>query len=213
MPDRVTTSFIPKESLSSERAVRKPTSGGPFIIINIVATFILVTALLAALGVYVGLIITNRAIEIGNQDLQAKEDLYEIKTINELDSLSRRIKSANTILQNHISASIVLDELELQTKKQIKFNSFSLAKDQAFGSYKVTMSGEGASLNVIAQQAKQFSDSTILVDPIFSGVDKVENGNAVFNFTALIPQSRMTYAEYLQKSNPDAVVPTQETQQ
>ncbi len=200
MPDRVTTSFIPKEALQTSRS-GSPLSAqqGPFVIINIVATFILVSALIASGGFYVADQYSSNLRKEKEQQLANARAAFEPESIRALDQLSKRIRGAQGLLQTHVAPSLILEDLERRTQQNLRFKDLVLTRDILQPNYKIVMNGESISLNTIALQAGSFATSTIIKDPLFSGVNTTENGNVIFSFTANIPKDRITYAERVEK--------------
>jgi hypothetical protein len=204
MPDRVTTSFIPKDSLTTERAPRA-VQGNPFVIVNIVAGIILVGTLVAAGALFLFQTYTNAAISSKQDSLEKQRSAFEPATIKELSRLDKRLSASQALLKTHTAVSLMFADLETRSGGNVRFKDF--AYDTAGpGVMMVTMSGSAKSFNAIAVQSDAFGKSTIFKDPIFSNVNIDAAGNTIFNFTAKIDTSRITYAALV--AGGDGSVPT-----
>ncbi len=195
MQDRVTTSFIPKESLASERRAPVP-RGNPFVIVNSIAGFVLVAALLGAGGAFLFKTYTETAIVSKQQSLERQRSAFEPATIRELSRLDKRIAASERLLGSHTSISLLFSELESRTIANVRFRNFKY-ETAALGKVAISMEGTARSFNAVALQSDAFSKSTIIKDPIFSNVTIDQSGNVVFSFSAIADTDRMSYAAFL----------------
>jgi hypothetical protein len=199
MEERVTTSFIPKESLHADTTRRR--TGSPAAFANIVAGAILILAILAAGGVFSFEKYTESAIQSKQDSLARSREAFEPATILELSRLDGRISAAEKLLKTHTSASRLFDELEKVTLSSVKYDTFEYSASTP-GHLLLTMTGEAQSYNAVALQSDAFSKSTIVTDPIFSNVTVGKSGAITFNFTGVIDPTRMLYAPATATSTP-----------
>ena len=192
MPDRVTTSFIPKESLVSERSPR-PERRNPLVFVNLVAAAILVVAVLGSAGVFLLKTYTVQSIASKKKSLDLQRAAFEPSTIEELLRLDQRINASSGLLKTHIAPSLMFAELEGRTNVNVRFKNMKFEPGGS-GKYIVTMSGSARSFNAVALQSDQFGKSNIFKDPIFSNLNLDSNGDVIFDFTALIDPARISYA-------------------
>lgn len=192
MPDRVTTSFIPKESLMQDRTPR-PARRSPLMFLNVIGVGILVVTVLATGGVFGLKTYTEQSISSKRVSLDRQRAAFEPATIEELLRLDRRLVSSQTLLQNHTALTLVFDDLEARTGENIRFKNF---KFEPFGLDRsaVTMSGTARSFNAVAIQSNSFGKSAIVKDPIFSNLNLDPSGNVVFDFTGVIDPARVNFA-------------------
>jgi len=190
MQERVKTSFIPKASLKVE-GVQRATSS-PLVLVNIVASALLILAVLASVSVFLFQVYTARSLESKKASLERSRAAFEPATIKELSRLNTRIDSGTVLLQNHVALSKLFADLESRALSSVRFRDFAYMQT-APGRIELTMSGEAASYNAVALQADAFSKSAILTDPVFSNVNINQSGNIVFNFTAIVDTSRLLY--------------------
>lgn len=199
MQDRVTTSFIPKESLEVQRTPRAP-KGNPFVIVNIIGGFILVAAILGAGGLFLFKIYTQSAITSKQESLERQRAAFEPATIKELSRLDKRMNAAQKLLKTHTAPSLIFSEIESRSVTNVRFKDFAYEIGDG-GKMLLTMSGVAKSFNSVALQADGFGKSTIIKDPLFSNLNIDQSGSVIFNFSSLIDASRITYAESITLGN------------
>lgn len=191
MPERVTTSFIPKEALAGQRNTRAP-SANPFFLLNIVAAAILFATVVASVGLFLFQSYTAQSIAAKNESLNRQRSAFEPATILELLRLEARIGASEELLGKHTALSLLFDDLEARTNTNVRFRDFSFDNNGA--EYVLTMDGIAKSFNAVALQSDSFGKSTLLSDPIFSNLNLDDTGNVVFNFTATVEIARINYA-------------------
>jgi hypothetical protein len=190
MPERVTTSFIPKASLEVERTREAKTR--PVALVNIVAIILLALAVVASIGVFLFEQYTIQSIASKQQSLERSRAAFEPATIKELSRLDSRIDSGMTLLGTHPALSLLFNDLEARTLASVRFSDF---KYEIAGPSRVvlTMKGQAASFNAVALQSDAFSKSDIITEPIFSNVNINSSGSIDFDFSGIIDSSRMKY--------------------
>lgn len=195
MPDRVTTSFIPKESLVSERAPKSPRRS-PFVLVNIVAGAILIVAVLASGGMFLLKTYTEQSIVAKRESLNRQRAAFEPATIEELLRLDKRLTASHGLLRSHVALSTMFNDLESRTNVNVRFKNFKY-EPAGPGRYLVSMNGTARSFNAVALQSDAFGKSTIFKDPIFSNLNLDQSGTVVFDFAAVVDPARVSYAAAL----------------
>lgn len=193
MQERVTTSFIPKDSLSSERAPLKTSKGNPFVLLNIIAGVILIAAVVAAAGEFLFYAYTTQNISSKQASLERQRSAFEPATIEELSRLDKRLTAAQKLLKTHVALSLLFNDLESKTGVNLRFKDFSYAAAGP-GKMVITMSGSAKSFNAVALESDALGKSTLLKDPIFSNLNIDQTGSVIFNFTAEVDTTRINYA-------------------
>ncbi len=190
MPDRVKTSFIPKQSLKVERhtAVSKGSIG----IVNVIASLILLLAIVGAGGLFLFEKFTIQNIERKRVSLDRARAAFEPATIKELSRLNTRLVAAESLLGIHVSQSQLFSEIEKITLDSVRFENFSIS-ESAPGVLVVAMSGEALSFNALALQSDAFGDSDFFSEPIFDNLNINESGNVVFSFTGIVTENSIRY--------------------
>lgn len=174
------------------RAPRK----SPLVFVNIVAGGILVLAVLASGGMFLFKTYTEQSIVSKRQSLDRQRAAFEPSTIEELLRLDKRINASQTLLKSHTALSLFFDDLESRTGENVRFKNFKY-ESTGQGKFAVTMGGTAKSFNAVALQSDSFGKSSIIKDPIFSGLNLDQNGEVVFDFAAVVDPTRINYAAYL----------------
>jgi hypothetical protein len=191
MEERVKTSFIPKTSLSVDRA--QAPKGNPVALANVIAAVILILTIVGAGGIFLFEQFTVQNIAAKRQSLERSRAAFEPATIKELSRLDRRIETGKNLLKTHVSVSKLFDEIERLTLATVRFGSFSYA--QKDGARAIIMAqGAAASFNAVALQSGGFSKSAVITEPVFSNVNIGDVGNIQFDFTATVNADRLGYA-------------------
>lgn len=190
MQERVKTSFIPKASLKTER--RKPVSQSPIGIVNVVASIILLAAIIGAVGMFFFEQFTIQNIARKRESLDRARAAFEPATIKELARLNTRLESGKTLLSQHVAPSWLFGEIEDKTLATVRFKDFAFAESGP-GRTEISMSGEALSFNALALQSDIFGKSDFLSEPIFSNFNIDPNGNVVFEFSAVVDLNEINY--------------------
>lgn len=201
MQERVKTSFIPKASLAVER--RQVTPKNPIGIINVLASIILIVALVAAVGLFLFEQFTIQNIERKRASLDRARAAFEPATIKELSRLNTRLTAGATLLNSHVAPSYLFDEIERLTLDSVRFKDFAYG-EVGPGRVMVTMAGEARSFNALALQSDAFGQSEFFTEPIFTDLNLDETGNVVFTFNAVVDLSELRFTG----AAPTAAVPT-----
>ena len=195
MPDRVTTSFIPKESLMQDRSPKAP-HRSPFVFLNVIGAGILIVTVLACAGIYALKSYTEQSIAAKRTSLDRQRAAFEPATIEELLRLDKRLTASQGLLKSHIALSLVFDDLEARTGEHVRFKSFKY-EPAGQDRYAITMNGNAKSFNSVAIQSDSFGKSSVIKDPIFSNLNLDPNGDVIFDFNAVIDPVRISYATFI----------------
>lgn len=191
MPDRVTTSFIPKESLMQDRTPRTPRRS-PFVFLNLIGAGILIVTVLAAGGIFLLKSYTEQSIATKRTSLDRQRAAFEPATIEELLRLDRRINASSALLKSHYALTLVFDDLESRTGENVRFKTFKY-EPAGPGRFAISMSGTAKSFNSVAVQSDAFGKSGIIKDPIFSNLNLDQSGNVIFEFSADVDPTRINF--------------------
>jgi len=199
MQERVKTSFIPKASLKVERSRPQRSGGGTIGIFNIIAVFLLVLAVIGAVGVFGYEQYLKGSISGKRTSLERARAAFEPATIKELSRLNARLSVGEELLNQHRSYSRVFDEIEVLTLDSVRFSDFTLDETSP-GLMTVSMSGAAASFNSLALQADSFGKSRIIQEPVFSDFNVDQFGSVVFSFVGTLNVSELGYTPSLSSS-------------
>jgi hypothetical protein len=157
-----TNSFIPKASLNNivddsgkiQKNTRKGSDSSSFFVL--ISFFIFICSAVSA-----GIIFSLNELSL-SQKKSANDSLIKYQkdinkeTIEDIKSLNNRLGVINSLLKNHVSASVIFDELSKNTIKQVSFTSFDL-KRKADNTFSLVLKAQGVGyVSIIAQDA-QFS--------------------------------------------------------
>ncbi|MBU6310628.1 hypothetical protein KGO06_01695 [Patescibacteria group bacterium] len=205
MPERVTASFIPKESLMQDR-VKRPSGPSAFAFLNVVGIVIIILTAVSAGGIFLFKSYTEQSIASKKVTLDRQRAAFEPATIEDLQRLDARIQTARALLSRHHALSLVFDELEARTGGAVRFRSFSF-EPAGQGAFVIDMSGSARSFNSVAIQSESFGDSAVIRDPMFSNLNLDTAGNVVFDFSATIDPSRIPFGLLIEPRTQSAPQP------
>jgi len=151
-----------------------------------------VVAVIASLGLFLFKQYTRQSITTKSAALERSRAAFEPATIKELSHLNTRIETATKLLAAHPALSNLFDELEKKTLSSVRFSNFSYAPAASDG-VALSLSGAATGFNAVALQSTAFSESSLIVDPIFSDVNIGALGVVNFHFSAQLNSGGMRY--------------------
>lgn len=198
MEPKFKTSFIPKTPMA-ESGPKKKKGGGKSSLMGLV-TLITLIIFLAAIALGVGVFLyqqfLEQSIESKSQSLERARAAFEPAVIEELARLDKRIDVAQTLLANHTAPSALFAFLEDNTLQTIQFTDFRFSILEG-GQASVSTSGVAASFSAVVLQSDVFSQSRAIRNPIFSNLNLNQEGDVVFEFSAEVDPSLISYSETL----------------
>ena len=198
MDQNFQTSFIPKKPMVEKRV----TSSTPISFFTVISIFIFFAMVLGTGGLYIYRESLKKNITTINNSLILDQKGFEADAISGLQTLGKRLTSANTILSNHIEVSPVFKVLQDLTLKSIRYTKFSYSigdKNQI----NISMSGQsvGYSANTgykaIALQSDIFATSKDMIDPVFSNLSLNDKGDVLFDLQFSVNSSFVNYKNNL----------------
>ncbi len=195
MDTKPQSSFIPKKPSESGALSR---SGGLF---PFLADMLFVVALLASVAVFAYDKYLSSEIAKMDVDLSAARTAIQPELINQLVRSDKRIISANTLVDSHVTISSLFELLQSITLQNLQFTSFSFGSGEG-GSLSITMKGEARTYATVALQAKIFNDNENFINPQFSNLDLNDKGDVVFAFKSQINPKIISYVEKLRAGAP-----------
>jgi len=182
MPQKVPTSFVPKQPV---RTVRRPQARGPLSILA-VAALVLVGAAIVLAGLAFGYeFYLKQNKEEKTQELKVLQDSVEPQAVEELARLSQRLVISRELLNNHVAVSAIFSMLERDTVQNVSFDDFEIQTAPS-GDVEVTMEGLAASFNALAYQSVVFRDNPFLRNQIFDDITVTDEGDVSFSFTGIV---------------------------
>jgi len=206
MESKFQTSFIPKKPfvpVGSSQA--SPKHHGTSLLMTL-AGFLFIASLAGAGGVYGYKTYLGSQQENYKIDLAAREQKFDIDTIESLKRSSIRIDTASKILTNHLAISQVFDVISRLTIAKVRFLSLDVQAPTAQQSneIKITLKGYGTNLSAVAFQSdvlgslEQYGLRKVVKNPILSDPSVEADGKVSFGFSATIDPSTLLYSRAVQ---------------
>ena len=195
MDQSAPSSFIPKRPLG----IAEHSDGGVASLALLVALLLFIPSILAAGGVLAYQQFLTNAIAQKSDSLAKAEAAFDPSTIQDLERLDARIKSAEGLLKSHVAPTALFDFLSAQTLTSVQLTSFDYSLNQD-GSADISVKGQGNSFASVALQSDQFGASKVLKDLVFSDVTVGQAGGVSFSVKATVDASLFNYANGLTSS-------------
>jgi len=199
MEPKFRTSFIPKKTLVTASSLQNK-RGSSLGIVTLITLIIALGAVVLSVGVFLYQQILEVSITRKTDTLERARAAFEPALIQELVRVDSRIESAKTILNKHITPSVLFESLEDLTLKSVQFSDFDLTRisDEKIS---ITMKGVAHDFRGVALQADTFGKSKLVRDPIFSNLNLNQEGNAVFSLSAFVDPSFINFVNYIDTKN------------
>lgn len=191
MDSGINSNFIPHDT-AQDAAGARTHSGSLLDLLSIVSAIIFVVSIVLGVGVFLYEQFLEKSSASKVEQLKRAQAAFEPSLIQELARLDDRMRVADIILRNHTALSIFFHMLEQVTLTTVSFRSLDF---EATDSQNITikMNGIANSVNSIALQADIFSRVGVIASPIFSNIDREQDG-VHFSLTALLTPASLRYA-------------------
>lgn len=167
-----------------------PRQGGGFdflVLIGIVA-FVASATLAAGVFLYAQYLQTSATSKL--EQLERAKQAFEPSLIQDLTRLDSRMRAADAILGEHVAPTALFRLLEQLTLQTVAFSAFDFSATSE--GLTLVMKGVAQSVNSIALQADLLSKSGVISNPIFSNINRQQNG-VNFDFTADVNAEPLNY--------------------
>lgn len=192
MESNIHSSFIPHDTL--EQGARPRAGAGNLMdFVALIAAVLFIASIVLALGVFLYQQFLNTSSQSKVAQLERAKAAFDPALIKELTRLDDRMRVADQILGNHNALSVFFHMLEQVTLATVSFRSLNFEAADA-QNITIKMTGVAASVNAVALQADLFSKNGIIMSPIFSNIDRQQDG-VRFSLTALINPASIRYAQ------------------
>jgi hypothetical protein len=199
------SSFIPQDAASLSGGGRSRSQGGlsDLILLLTIVIFVASLALGGSVFLYNQYLKTSATSKV--DQLQRARDAFEPSLIHTLTRLDDRMHAADQLLAAHIAPTAFFAILQQATLTTIQFKSLEFdANDPQRITLKMT--GIAQSVNSIALQADLFSKNGTITNPIFSDINRQQDG-VHFNLTALVNPTSINYVRLVNGLNADQQAP------
>lgn len=198
METGIKSSFIPQSPVVSPTNKRR--RGGNFDFFVLLALVLFVASATLAVGVFLYVQFLQSSNTSKLDQLNRARQAFEPALIQELTRLDDRMRAADKVLAGHVAPSALFDLLEQLTLQTVAFSSFDFTTSDNV--ITLTMLGLAQSVNSIALQADLLSRSGVIVNPIFSDINR-QIGGVRFNFTADVRREALNYRMLVGAPNPE----------
>lgn len=151
--------------------------------------FIASAVLAVGVFLYVQYLDTSAASKL--DQLNRAKAAFEPALIAELTRLDDRMRAADEVLSVHIAPSTLFSVLQQLTLQTVAFSSLDFSAQNS-SDMTLTMQGIAQSVNSIALEADLLSKSGIITSPIFSNMNRTQEG-VRFDFTSGINAEGLRY--------------------
>lgn len=182
MDPQMPTSFIPKRPVTTEVTVSR-SRGRAVGLLSLLTGVIVIATIVSFVGVY----LLEKQLQTQKQKLE--QSISDARSgigtdfLTDMKRLNARITGVKTLLQNHIVVSPIFEALEETTLRSVQYKNFSyeLKTDPTTKAQVVEVELEGSAKNyaTIALQSDAFAQSTLIKNPVFSGLTVDEKSNTV----------------------------------
>ncbi|MFA5736961.1 MAG: hypothetical protein WCX70_00785 [Candidatus Paceibacterota bacterium] len=205
MNNKLSPSFIPKQSISSNlRERREPLS---LVIMISVIIFVIALVYFASIFGYRFYVynLINRPCPTGGESTQScglRESLerekrdFQYESLARLKRLDTKLKNGSTILTNHQTLRPLFEQLSLATAHNVKFNDFKFNKNV------IEISGAALGYEDVAYQSKIFTSEVAKTGEdrkitafSFSNFDLDSSGNVIFKLTLTVDPSLLSFVK------------------
>jgi hypothetical protein len=194
MDSKITSSFIPRDTVRNSSNVPSYRSGA-FDLLMLGSVILFIASLALAIGIFLYLQFIESSLTGKSDQLQRAQEAFEPALISELTRLDDRMNSAQDILFQHIAPSEFFRILEDLTLESISLKSLNIEANSG-NSIKISMAGIARSVNSIALQADLYGKHTAITSPIFSNINRDQNG-VLFDVSASLNPASLKYTNIL----------------
>lgn len=203
MDSKISTSFIPKETInpSKLRERREPVS-----IVITISLLVLAGAIVYFAAIYTYRYFINNEINApcqdlgnGNKKCGLKESLdlavrdLQLAQVADLKRLDAKLKNGATVLNSHTTLRPFFELLNRLTVQNVQYLDFKFTKGNAF-----ELKGLAKSYEDIAYQQKVFTSEDglkYITSFTFSGFDLDQKGNVIFKLSMTVDPKLLSYRE------------------
>ena len=185
------SSFIPKKNYEEKMSQKSNYTG----LLMFVSMAVFLGMLLATAGGYFYSNFLQNEIQTKSATLVRENDSLDLALIQDLSKLDKRIKSAEEILNAHLSLMPLFELLEKNTLKGVAFKEFNFSIGK--GDYILELDGVALDYTSIALQSNVFGKDKNILEPIFSDLGVGPDGLVTFSMSAKIDSRLLSYRESL----------------
>jgi len=195
MQTNFNTSFIPEPPRSGPGAAMR-SSGARVNIALVVALVIFFSTLATAGGMYFYRFSVEKTRDAKTEELAQKAKEIDIEVIRKFDYDKQRLDLAKGLLENHGSTLALLDVLQEETLKSVRFTQFDLTDKE--GKPNLSLSGEAPSYMSVYLQEDAMKKLPVVTNVKLSALTLNEQrGFVSFMLSLELKPEAINYGKYL----------------
>lgn len=185
------SSFIPRQggNMVAEPPRKRR---GSFNLLSFFSLICFFGSILLAVGVWLLERNHEHVLDTQKATLTAKRSEFQQDTLDSIRALDTRIRTAEYLLDGHVSPSLLFDVLERTTQEHIQYTSFDFGR-RSSGNVSVSMAGIAPHFNTVARQAQRFAEEGLFNRVIFSNLDKPSADHVTFKVDIDISKDKIAY--------------------
>ncbi len=190
------SSFIPKETNPSIPAqmLRRRTVN----VFNLIASLLLILSFVSAIGLYFYEQYLMGELEQSKAALDQASNSSDGEKIEEIRLYDNKLAVARTLLDNHISITRLLSEIEDSTKATVQFRTLEYTYDPGFD-ISLTLSGNTEDFASVALQKMQYLDDRFFSNYVVTDISTsesaaVQSGGKDTSSVQLNPQAKVGFS-------------------
>jgi len=188
------SSFIPRQggNMVAEPPRKRR---GHFNVLSFFAMIFFFGSIILAMGVWFLERNHEHTLNAKKDELAGKRSLFKQDTMDSIRILDTRIRTAEYLMDSHVSPSRLFDVLERTTQEHIQYTSFDFGRRPS-GNVSVSMAGIAPHFNTVARQAQRYADEVKenrFSRVIFSNLDKPAPDHVSFKVDMDIAKDQISY--------------------
>ena len=198
MESNIKSSFIPRDTVVLGRATQRRHGGGGADLLVLFSIVLLVASIALGVGVFLYVKFLESSLANKVEQLARAQASFEPQLISELSRLDDRMKAGEELLELHYAPSALFHLLEQLTLTTVAFRTMKYDALES-NTIALQMDGVARSVNSIALQADLFGKHGSIVSPIFSNINRSQDG-VQFALAANVNPSTLRYATLIREA-------------
>ncbi len=145
-------------------------------IVSVVGTILMSLAVLATLGAFIYKQYLDNQLQSAQAELNGLSDTDNEQKMHEIEVYDRKLSIAHNLLDNHLSPSRILAELEKVTKQTVRYQTFKYIYDPGFEA-EVTLGGDTRALTSVALQKMKLLEDGVFSDFVLHDISTASQSN------------------------------------
>ncbi|MEK7627942.1 MAG: hypothetical protein AAB421_00795 [Patescibacteria group bacterium] len=198
MESQIKSSFIPRDTAQyggGGFARHKSGASDLFLLFSIVT---LVASVALGVGVFLYEKLLSSTLTGKKQTLVRAQESFEPTLIAEMNRLDDRMSTGEDLLEKHLAPSVLFHTFEELTLDTVSLRTLAYEMTEG-GEINLKLSGLARSVNSIALQADLFGKHGAIISPIFSNINRTDDG-VKFDMVSTANPGSMRYAGLIRQA-------------